>query len=52
MLRHRYGGHLTDEQWNEVRRQIRSDVVAVSQALAKVPLDHTDEPLPLFTPLS
>ena len=50
MLRHWYRDQLTGEQWNEVRRQIRSDVVAVSQALAEVPLDHTDEPLPLFTP--
>jgi hypothetical protein len=50
MLRHWYGDQLSAEQWEEVRRQIGTEVVEVSQALAEVPLDHTDEPLPLFTP--
>ena len=50
MLQHRYGDQLTAEQWDAVRRQILSEVVEVSQALAAVPLDYTDEPLPLFTP--
>ena len=50
MLRHWYGDQLNAEQWDEVRRQVRSEVVEVSRALAEVPLDHTDEPPPLFTP--
>ena len=50
MLQHWYGDLLTPEQWHEVRRQLLSEVVEVSQALNAVPLDYTDEPLPLFTP--
>ena len=50
MLRHRYGDRLSAEQWDEVNRQLRSEVVEVSRTLAEVPLDHTHEPLPLFTP--
>ena len=48
-LRHRYGDHLDDRQWEEVSRQLRT-AVGGSRTLAEVPLDHTDEPLPLFTP--
>jgi len=50
MLRHWYGEQLSAEQWEEVRRQVRAEVVEVSLALAEVPLDHTDEPPSLFTP--
>ena len=50
MLRHRYGDRLSAEQWDEVNRKLRSEVVEVSRTLAGVPLDHTHEPRPLFTP--
>ena len=50
MLRHWYGDRLSAEQWDEVSRQIRTGVVADAQELAGVPLDHTHEPPPLFTP--
>ena len=50
MLRHWYGDQLSAEQWEEVRRQVRTELVEVSQALAEVPLDPADEPQPLFTP--
>ena len=50
MLRHRYGDRLSAEQWDEVSRELRSGVVEVSRTLAEVPLDHTHEPLPLFSP--
>ena len=50
VLRHRYGDHLNDQQWVEVSRQLRTEVVANARALAEVPLDHTAEPLPLFAP--
>ena len=50
LLRHRHGDRLSAEQWDKVNRQIRSGVVEVSRTLAEVPLDHTHEPLPLFTP--
>ena len=50
MLRHWHGDQLSAEQWDEVSRQIRTAVVEVSRTLAEVPLDHTDEPAPLFTP--
>ena len=50
MLRHWYGDQLDAEQWEEVRRQVRTELVEVSHALAEVPLDPTDEPQPLFTP--
>ena len=48
-LRHRYGDHLDDREWEEVSRQLRTAVEG-SRTLAEVPLDHTHEPLPLFTP--
>ena len=50
MLRHWHGDQLSAEQWHEVSRQIRTEVVEVSRTLAEVALDHTDEPAPLFTP--
>ena len=50
MLRHWHGDQLSAEQWDEVSRQIRTAVVEVSRTLAEVPLDHTDEPAPPFTP--
>ena len=50
VLRHRYGDHLSDQQWDEVSRQLRTEVVENARALAEVPLDHTSEPLPLFAP--
>ena len=50
MLRHWHGDHLSAEHWDEVSRQVRTEVVEVSGTLAEVPLDHTDEPRPLFTP--
>ncbi len=50
MLRHWYGDQLSAEQWDEVSRQLRTEVVEGSRTLAEVPLEHTDEPLPLFAP--
>ena len=50
MLRHWYGDQLSPEQWDEVSRQLRTEVVEGSRTLAEVPLEHTDEPLPLFAP--
>ena len=50
VLRHRYGDHLSGQQWVEVSRQLRTEVVENARALAEVPLDHTAEPLPLFAP--
>ncbi len=50
MLRHWYGDQLSAEQWDEVSRQLRTGVVEDARALAAVPLDHTHEPLPLFSP--
>jgi len=50
MLRHWYGDQLSAEQWDEVSRQLRTGVVDDARALAAVPLDHTHEPLPLFSP--
>ena len=49
VLRHRYGDRLNDQQWAEVSGQLRTAVDG-SRTLAEVPLDHTHEPLPLFTP--
>ena len=50
VLRHWYGDLLSAEQWDKVSRQLRGGVVKDARALAEVPLDHTHEPLPLFTP--
>ena len=50
MLRHWYGDQLSAGQWDEVSRQLRTEVVEGSRTLAEVPLEHTDEPLPLFAP--
>ena len=50
VLRHRFGDHLSGQQWDEVSRQLRTEVVENARALAEVPLDHTAEPLPLFAP--
>ena len=45
MLRHWYGDQLSAGQWDEVSRQLRTEVVEGSRTLAEVPLEHTDEPL-------
>ena len=50
ILRHWHGGQLSAEQWDEVSRQLHTGVVADARALAEVALDHTHEPLPLFSP--
>ena len=50
MLRHRYGDQLSAAQWDAVSRQLRTEVVEGSRTLAEVALDHSDEPLPLFSP--
>ena len=50
MLKHWYGGQLTDEQWEGVREGIREELIEVSEAIRAVELGYTDEPLPLFAP--
>lgn len=50
LLRHWYGGLLTEEQWGGVREGIREEIVEVAAALRSVELEYADESLPLFTP--
>lgn len=50
MLKHWYGGRLTDEQWEGVREGFREELIEVSKAIRAVELGYTDEPLPLFSP--
>ena len=50
LLHHWYGDQLSAGQWDEVSRQLRTEVVEGSRTLAEAALDHTDEPPLLFTP--
>jgi len=51
LLRHLYGDlPLTDSQWVGIREGVAESLVEVSAALASVPLDWADDPLPLFAP--
>ncbi len=50
MLRHWYGDLLSEEQWREVRKGVREELVEVSNAIRSIELGYDDEPFPLFAP--
>jgi hypothetical protein len=48
LIEARFGKHLTAEQLVEVKKSVRSDVVARAEFLKRIPLKNSDEPSFVF----